>query len=94
MSLSVGASAASTAASTTSTSSTSSATSSFSADDFLSLLVEQLQNQDPLNPTDTSEIMSQMVSFASYQQQAEANTGIQTISTTLDAIASALDISV
>jgi flagellar basal-body rod modification protein FlgD len=90
MSLSVGASTASTYAS----SATSSTTSSFSADDFLSLLVEQLQNQDPLNPTDTSEIMSQMVSFASYQQQAEANTSLQSIQTTLSSIASALDISV
>lgn len=90
MSLSVGPSTASTYAS----SATSSTTSSFSADDFLSLLVEQLQNQDPLNPTDTSEIMSQMVSFASYQQQAEANTSLQSIQTTLNTIASALDISV
>ncbi|RYH13870.1 MAG: hypothetical protein EON57_01330 [Alphaproteobacteria bacterium] len=82
------------AVSSTASSSTSSASSSFSADDFLSLLVEQLQNQDPLNPTDTSEIMSQMVSFASYQQQAESNTQLQSISTTLNTIASALDISV
>lgn len=88
---SIGASAVSSTASSSSTSSTSS---SFSADDFLSLLVEQLQNQDPLNPTDTSEIMSQMVSFASYQQQAESNTQLQSISTTLNSIASALDISV
>lgn len=78
----------------TTSASSSSSTSSFSADDFLSLLVEQLQNQDPLNPTDTSEIMSQMVSFASYQQQAESNTALSEISSTLNAIASALDISV
>jgi hypothetical protein len=38
--------------------------------------------------------MSQMVSFASYQQQAESNTQLQSISTTLNTIASALDISV
>lgn len=79
---------------TSATTSTSSTSSSFSADDFLSLLVEQLQNQDPLNPTDTSEIMSQMVSFASYQQQAESNTSLAEISSTLNTIASALDISV
>ncbi|WP_423066913.1 flagellar hook capping FlgD N-terminal domain-containing protein [Devosia sp. CN2-171] len=78
----------------TTSASSSSSTSSFSADDFLSLLVEQLQNQDPLNPTDTSEIMSQMVSFASYQQQAESNTALSEISSTLNSIASALDISV
>jgi len=84
---------ASTASSVASTATTS-ASSSFSADDFLSLLVEQLQNQDPLNPTDTSEIMSQMVSFASYQQQALSNDTLSTMSATLNSIASALDISV
>jgi flagellar basal-body rod modification protein FlgD len=93
MSLSVGASTASTTASSASSASSSSGT-SFSADDFLSLLVEQLQNQDPLNPTDTSQIMSQMVSFASFQQQAASNTQLSSISSTLNTIASALDISV
>lgn len=78
----------------TSTSSTSSSSSSLDTDKFLSLLVEQLKNQDPLNPTDTSQIMSQMVSFASYQQTAESNDSLSTISTTLNSIASALDISV
>jgi len=75
-------------------SSTSSSTSSMSADDFLTLLVEQLQNQDPLNPTDTSEIMSQMVSFAGYQQQAESNETLSSMASTLEAIATSLDISV
>ncbi len=75
-------------------SSTSSTTGSFSADDFLTLLVEQLQNQDPLNPTDTSEIMSQMVSFAGYQQQAESNETLSSMATTLNSIANSLDISV
>ena len=92
--MSISATSSTSAYTTTSTSSSSSTSSSFSADDFLSLLVEQLQNQDPLNPTDTSEIMSQMVSFASYQQQAESNTSLSEISSTLNTIASALDISV
>ena len=76
------------------TSSTSSASSTFSSDDFLYLLVEQLQNQDPLNPTDTSEVMSQMVSYASFEQAAQSNDTLSSISATLDGIASALDISV
>lgn len=82
----------STTASTTS--STSSASSTFSSDDFLYLLVEQLQNQDPLNPTDTSEVMSQMVSYASFEQAAQSNDTLSSIAETLDGIASALDISV
>lgn len=92
--MSISATSSTSAYATTSSSSTSNTSSSFSADDFLSLLVEQLQNQDPLNPTDTSEIMSQMVSFASYQQQASSNTSLAEISSTLNTIASALDISV
>ena len=32
--------------------------------DFLKLLVTQLQNQDPLNPTDQAEFMSQTTAFS------------------------------
>lgn len=63
-------------------------------DDFLQLLVAQLQNQNPLDPTDVNEVLNQMVSFASYQQEAESNSSLSTISSTLDSIASALDITV
>lgn len=91
--MSISAVSSSTTAATSSTSSKSSS-SSLNADDFLSLLVEQLQNQDPLNPADTNEIMSQMVSFASYQQAASTNDTLSSISTTLNSIATALDVSV
>lgn len=37
-------------------------------DDFLKLLVGQMQNQDPLNPTDSSEYMSQMTQFSILEQ--------------------------
>ena len=33
-------------------------------DDFLTLLTTQLQNQDPLEPTDTTEFTNQLVLFA------------------------------
>jgi flagellar basal-body rod modification protein FlgD len=83
---------ATTAASTASTSTSTS--SSFDSEDFLTLLVEQLQNQDPLSPTDTSEIMNQMVSFASYDAQTKTNETLSEISTTLGTIASRLDVTV
>lgn len=82
----------STAYSTTSTSSTSS--SSFSQEDFLSLLVEQLQNQNPLEPTSTDKLLDQMMSYASYGQQSDTNSTLASIATKLDAIATSLDISV
>ena len=36
---------------------------------FLTLLVTQLQNQDPLDPLDATEFTSQLVQFASVEQQ-------------------------
>jgi flagellar basal-body rod modification protein FlgD len=45
-----------------------SAASGVSQDVFLQLLVAQLRNQDPLNPTDSSEFMSQMAQFSQLEQ--------------------------
>lgn len=42
-------------------------------DTFLTLLTTQLQNQDPLEPTDTNEFTRQLVSFAGVEQQIQAN---------------------
>jgi flagellar basal-body rod modification protein FlgD len=42
-------------------------------DDFLQLMVAQLQNQDPLNPTDSSEFMSQIAEFSNVEQGINAN---------------------
>jgi flagellar basal-body rod modification protein FlgD len=35
---------------------------------FLTLLVSQLQNQDPLNPTDSTEFVSQLTSYSQLEQ--------------------------
>jgi flagellar basal-body rod modification protein FlgD len=37
-------------------------------DDFLKLLIGQMQNQDPLNPTDSSEYMGQLTQFSILEQ--------------------------
>jgi flagellar basal-body rod modification protein FlgD len=42
-------------------------------DDFLQLMVAQLQNQDPLNPTDSSQFMSQIAEFSNVEQSINAN---------------------
>ncbi len=44
---------------------------------FLSLLVTQLQNQDPLDPMDASEFTSQLVQFASVEQQIFQNSTLE-----------------
>lgn len=57
------------------TSSTTSSTSSSAMDstEFLTLLVAQLENQNPLDPTDTTEFVNQLVSYASLAEQQETN---------------------
>ena len=45
-------------------------------DDFLTLLVAQLQNQDPLNPTDTTEFTSQLTEYSQLEQLFNLNDSI------------------
>ena len=86
-------SATSSATATTSTASTTSS-SSLSQDEFLSLLVSQLQNQNPLDAMSTDKILDQMLSYASYSSQTDTAETLSQISATLDSIATALDITV
>jgi len=44
---------------------------------FLNLLVTQLKNQDPLDPMDSNEFTSQLVQFASVEQQIFANANLE-----------------
>lgn len=78
----------STTATTASTASTSTASSSFSDSEFMTLLVEQLQNQNPLEPTDASQLASQMLSYASYSQQVSMNDTLASLSSTMTSLSS------
>ena len=51
------------------TSSTSSLSSEISMQNFLTLFVTQLQNQNPLDPTDNTEFMSQLAQFSTLEQE-------------------------
>jgi flagellar basal-body rod modification protein FlgD len=42
-------------------------------DDFLKLLVTQLQDQDPTQPTDSSQWMAQLAQFSSLEQMTNVN---------------------
>jgi len=44
---------------------------------FLKLLVAQLQNQDPLDPMDASEFTNQLVQFSSVEQQIQGNANLE-----------------
>ena len=46
-------------------------------DDFLKLMVTQLQNQDPLNPMDATQFASQLAQFTSVEQLSNINTTLQ-----------------
>jgi flagellar basal-body rod modification protein FlgD len=46
-------------------------------DTFLTLLVAQLQNQDPLEPTDTKDFVQQLVQFSEVEQQIDTNASLE-----------------
>jgi len=48
-------------------------------DTFLQLLTTQLQNQDPLNPMDSSQFTQQLVQFSMVEQQINTNANLQNL---------------
>ena len=63
-------------ASSPSTSSTSAGTSTITASDFVTLLVTEMKNQDPTQPTAPSQYIQQLVGVNSLQQLIGINSGI------------------
>ena len=50
-------------------------------DDFLKLFVTQLQNQDPLNPQDSSQFIGQLAQLTQVEQAYNTNTNLQSLLT-------------
>ncbi|WP_279483910.1 flagellar hook assembly protein FlgD [Aureimonas sp. SK2] len=50
-------------------------------DAFLKLLVAQMKNQDPLNPTDPTAQMSQLASFSNVEQSIKLNQKLEAMTT-------------
>lgn len=64
---------------TTSAATTDSKEASLNYDSFLKLLVAQMKNQDPTDPMDASEQMSQLASFSIVEQSIKTNTHLESL---------------
>nr|WP_321454732.1 flagellar hook capping FlgD N-terminal domain-containing protein [uncultured Cohaesibacter sp.] len=80
--MTVSALASSTASTTTTT--TSSNALGLDTSEFLQLMVQQLQNQNPTDPTDTTEFLNQMVQLSTYDQQVANAQNLDSILSSLD----------
>ncbi|HEY0121710.1 MAG TPA: flagellar hook assembly protein FlgD [Rhizobium sp.] len=72
-----------TSSTSTSTSSSTAATAAASAslnyNDFLTLLVAQMKTQDPTDPMDATQQISQLASFSQVEQQIQTNSHLETV---------------
>jgi flagellar basal-body rod modification protein FlgD len=75
------ASTSSTATSSTSATAAEASSATITANDFLTLLVAEMKNQDPTTPTDPTQYISQMVDVNSLQQLIGINQGITSLDT-------------
>ncbi len=73
----------------TSSTSAGSTTPTMDKEMFLRLLVAQLQNQDPLNPTDGTAFVTQLAQFQQLEQSVNTGQDVTAIRQDLDQLASA-----
>lgn len=64
--------------------------SSLSKDDFLRLLMTQLQNQDPTNPMDSQQFAAQLAQFNTVEQLTNLNSGMTSLNKTQQSVGQAL----
>ena len=62
-----------------------------SRDAFLSLLVTQLQHQDPTQPMDNSQFIAQLATFSSLEQLQQVNTTLSSIASYFQQMQAAAD---
>jgi flagellar basal-body rod modification protein FlgD len=64
---------------TTTTSSSTSSRTNLSSADFLTLLVSELRNQDPMNATSVTDFINQMTSYANFTGQQSINSSLNSL---------------
>jgi flagellar basal-body rod modification protein FlgD len=69
--------------SSSSTSGGSSSIGGLTMNDFLTLMTAQLQNQDPLNPTDSNQFLSQLAELSTVEGISQLNTSMTTLSNSM-----------
>jgi flagellar basal-body rod modification protein FlgD len=72
--------------SSVSSSAASSAATGLTSSDFLNLLVGELQNQDPLDPTNSTDFINQLTSYANFDQQQTLNTNLNALATSFNSL--------
>jgi flagellar basal-body rod modification protein FlgD len=78
------------AGTTTGSSSAANGTAPITENMFLQLLVAQLQNQDPSNPADSTQFVTQLAQFQTMEQSMNQGTDISAIRQDLDQIVASL----
>jgi flagellar basal-body rod modification protein FlgD len=76
------------ATATTAAASTTSSTTSppLTSSDFLNLLVSELQNQNPLDPTSSTDFINQLTSYANFEQQQTLNSNLSSLTTSFNSL--------
>jgi flagellar basal-body rod modification protein FlgD len=60
--------------------------STLSSTDFLNLLVSELQNQDPLNATSTTDFINQLTSYANFSEQQSINSSMTSLASSFSSL--------